>query len=168
MCGADKAIDSKMFTKARTDDSGTSSWWAVEFKYLTKIEKIFLFTEKIDVQRGYFKKLTVETKRNSGGDWEICKGEYSVTEPVSPHVIQCERPTTAKYLKFRIPPYYLVLNEVEVTGDVMGMSRYFFAHPTGPVPGGDISLVLSNGRQNPDETVLACKSEAPYEHPTSF
>ena len=61
----------------------------------------------------------VETRRKVDESWEVCRGEYAMTEPLFPHVVQCDEPhaTIAKYIRISVAGHnHLYLLEVKVMG----------------------------------------------------
>ena len=78
------------------------SWWTAEFAQIALIEKIQVYIPKAFYDDGDYEKFKVETKLNKNDNWKVCKGVYSLKAPISPHEIQCEMPTKAKYMKLSL------------------------------------------------------------------
>ena len=112
VCTADKAIDGDYSTYSLTQSS-KFSWWSVVFGYTVEIEKILITASGYGIQSGYFDQFKVETKVTSEDPWRVCKGEHSI--PTNPHIVKCDNPTIAKYLRLSTSGK-CYLKEVHVVG----------------------------------------------------
>ena len=120
-CAADKAIDKDMSTYSLTLMATQNDWWSVELLVEAAIDQINAYLSQNDLRQGKFNQFQVTSRRSNTEDWSICKEKYSVTEPVNPHVLRCERPTIAKYLRLNVfGGNYLAIMELVVLGSTLG------------------------------------------------
>jgi ethanolamine utilization protein EutQ (cupin superfamily) len=127
-CGAAMATDGNMATGSVTKYT-SFSWWMAEMEKLAHVDAVMVYTDPWAVQQGYFRRFKVETKMREHDEWTMCKDEHSVTAH-DPHVVQCDQPTTARYIRVSVTPsgscVPLYLHEVKVMG------RPSVARPGGP------------------------------------
>ena len=119
-CTADRAIDNDQSTSAITRRSSLA-WWTAELTRAAKISMIIFSTSEFAFGEGNFKNFKVETRLSPLGPWKICKGEHAMQRPVFNHVVQCENPMSARYIRLSVRSENpstkgqgLTLNEVRV------------------------------------------------------
>ena len=100
-CMAESAIDEDKSTKSVTRGS-VFDWWSAELTNITRIETILISASMDTSKSGYDGRFKVETRMSTSEPWKICKGEYSFTGSLEPHELQCDKPTTAKYLRLSV------------------------------------------------------------------
>ena len=90
------------------------------------IERILVTTTDYAFRMGKFRRFKVETRLTSSAPWTVCKGEYSIKGSYKPHVVKCNNPTIAKYIRLSVaggPNLYL--SEVIVEGVPVGKNLLF-------------------------------------------
>ena len=126
-CLADKAIDEDISTNSYTTDDPLP-WWKAELSKITRIENIILYLSDYNYNQGHYTGFKVETSITEDA-WVVCKGPYDVQKPIRPHIITCNKPTIAKYVRLSREidvVGYLALREVNVNGVSLGKSLFFF------------------------------------------
>ena len=114
-CPAGEAVDGDINTMTRTS-TALNPWWTAELSKITRIESIVLYLSEYNLNRGNYNNFKIETSMTEDS-WVVCKGPYDVKTPIHPHIITCDKPTVAKYIRLsREPknPSFLVLHEVKV------------------------------------------------------
>ena len=116
-CPASAAIDGDMNTKSVTLEQQWV-WWSAELTRTVIINEIHITTTKYAFESGKFNRFSVETGMTREDDgWTVCKGEYKMEGSYQPHVVECDTPTTAKYIRLSVRGgTNLYLTEVEVIG----------------------------------------------------
>jgi hypothetical protein len=120
-CPASAAIDGDMNTTAVTLGSwsgGLWDWWSAELTQTATIDKIRIYTTKYAFNDGKFNRFSVETGMTREDDgWTVCKREYKMEGSYKPHVVKCDTPRIAKYIRLSIRGIQnLYLTEVKVIG----------------------------------------------------
>ena len=112
---ADKAIDGLRSSGSCTAGNG-ERWWSVKLHNAATISTIQLYINEY-VFKNYLGKLKLETRLSGSGVWKTCVNEHTVTKPINPHVINCDKVTVAKELKITMSGgSYLCFEEVKVLG----------------------------------------------------
>ena len=113
-CTADKAHDGNMSTYSVTTSDTDVQWWEGELTKRSMISRILVYTTKYALDKGKFQRFKVETRMSRWTKWNVCKGEHSM-QAYDPHVVICDQPTNAKYLRLSIAGgSNLYLTEVQV------------------------------------------------------
>ena len=102
-----------------TNGNSVVEWWTATFSNVVKVDQIFIYANDYAFASGYYNAFKVETKLDENDDWVVCKGPYSLTEPLKPHILRCNAQyTLAKYIRLSISGRgkSLYLQEVRVTG----------------------------------------------------
>ena len=79
------------------------------------INTILVYADEWPFTQGYYSRFKVETRMRDDEEWTVCKGEHSMSRPIDPYVVVCDRPTTARYVRVSVAgsvPLYM--REVQV------------------------------------------------------
>ena len=123
---ASNAIDKDRKTYSLTA-TANDAWWTAELKEMAKIDQVLVYAKKSFFDRLY-KNFMVEVGLIKDV-WELCKGPYDMQTPIDPHVVTCNSPKIARYIRLsRVLSYrsYIVFLEVEVFGTFVGESNCFY------------------------------------------
>jgi len=111
---ADKAVDGDLLTFSGTKKDAVS-WWSVDLRKQAEIFKIECYLNTFAHSKGYYGNFTVETRSALHGKWKLCSKVENPVAPVYPYVVNCDEPTTARYVKISVEPgKSLYLQEVQV------------------------------------------------------
>ena len=118
-CTADLVIDGNTVddwpTMGVTNRDEPRSWWSAKMTKEATIDRILVYAHIWAHGQGYYNKFKVETRMTDTGPWTVCKGEYSMGDPIDPHYVICDQQTTAQYIKVSIGGNkHLYLREVQV------------------------------------------------------
>ena len=110
-----------MSTNSMTTDETNFEWWSATLSKVIKINNILVFANRYGFNEGEYSEFKVESRLGENDGWVVCKGPYSMKEPIEPHIIQCNTPVTlAKYIRLSSGKKNLRLLEVQVTGITQG------------------------------------------------
>ena len=92
------AIDGDLQTKSQTA-TNQPGWWMAESSSTVIVDKILLYLNGHLFGKGYYADLKVETRITGTGEWTLCKGPYTVTGDIDPHVVHCNHDAIAKFIR---------------------------------------------------------------------
>ena len=94
-CLAKYAIDRDLTTCSYIGDR--IGWWKAEMERAARIESILFYL--LTDNKGYYSKMTVETKMHDNDKWTACIGEVATEGSVKPFEVKCNQAVTAKYIQ---------------------------------------------------------------------
>ena len=120
ICTADKVADGNTGNEISTMGvtwANSPSWWSARMTAVATIDKLLVYAGEWAFTQGYFNRFQVETRMRDDEEWTVCKGEHSMSRPIDPYVVVCDRPTTARNVRVSVAgSVYLYLREVQVFG----------------------------------------------------
>ena len=120
ICTADKVADGNTGNEISTmgvTHANSPSWWSARMTAVATIDKLLVYAGEWAFTQGYFNRFQVETRMRDDEEWTVCKGEHSMSRPIDPYVVVCDKPTTAKYVRVSVAgSKNLYLGEVQVFG----------------------------------------------------